>query len=62
MIMDECLMTDECPAFDRERLVCLVRPSDCEFAPRNDAPETDTSEPVSGEGFKARRSVSELPV
>ncbi|HYN29265.1 MAG TPA: hypothetical protein VES95_05270 [Dermatophilaceae bacterium] len=30
---DDCPMTEECPGFDRERRVCLLRPEDCEFAP-----------------------------
>jgi hypothetical protein len=29
----ECLMTEDCPGYDRERQVCLLRPEDCEFAP-----------------------------
>jgi hypothetical protein len=32
-MVDECPMTEECPGFDRERRVCLLRPEDCEFAP-----------------------------
>lgn len=30
---DACPMTEECPGYDRERRVCLLRPDDCEFAP-----------------------------
>ena len=26
-------MTEECPGYDRERTVCLIRPGDCEFSP-----------------------------
>ena len=32
-MLDECLMTEECPGYDRDRRVCLLRPDDCEFAP-----------------------------
>jgi hypothetical protein len=26
-------MTKDCPGYDRDRQVCLVRPGDCEFSP-----------------------------
>ena len=26
-------MTEDCPGYDRERQMCLVRPGDCEFLP-----------------------------
>ena len=26
-------MTEDCPGYDRDRRVCLLRPDDCEFAP-----------------------------
>jgi hypothetical protein len=29
---DDCPMTEECPGYDRDRGVCLVRSGDCEFA------------------------------
>jgi hypothetical protein len=32
---DECPMTEDCPGYDRDRRVCLLRPDDCEFAPAN---------------------------
>jgi len=32
-MIDECPMTEDCPGYDRERRVCLLRPGDCEFAP-----------------------------
>ena len=32
-VIDECTMTEDCPGYDRERQVCLIRPDDCEFAP-----------------------------
>lgn len=38
-MIDDCPMTEECPGYDRERRVCLLRPSDCEFAPADG--ETD---------------------
>jgi hypothetical protein len=31
-MIDECPMTVECPGYDRDRRVCLLRPDDCEFA------------------------------
>jgi len=35
-MIDECLMTEDCPGYDRDRRVCLLRPDDCEFAPAHD--------------------------
>jgi hypothetical protein len=32
-MVDECPMTEDCPGYDRDRRVCLLRPGDCEFAP-----------------------------
>jgi len=32
-MVDECLMTEDCPGYDRDRRMCLLRPDDCEFAP-----------------------------
>jgi hypothetical protein len=32
-MLDECPMTEDCPGYDRDRRVCLLRPGDCEFAP-----------------------------
>ena len=32
-MIDECPMTEDCPGYDRDRRVCLLRPVDCEFAP-----------------------------
>ena len=32
-MVDECPMTDECPGYDRDRRMCLIRPDDCEFSP-----------------------------
>ncbi len=32
-MIDECPMTEDCPGYDRDRQVCLLRPEDCEFAP-----------------------------
>ena len=26
-------MIEDCPAYDRDRQMCLVRPGDCEFSP-----------------------------
>lgn len=46
-------MTEDCPGYDRESQVCLLRPEDCEFAPADrgaapvveapEAPAPDTS-------------------
>ncbi len=32
-MVDDCPMTEDCPAYDRDRRVCLVHPGDCEFSP-----------------------------
>lgn len=32
-MIDECLMTEDCPGYDRDRRICLLRPGDCEFLP-----------------------------
>jgi hypothetical protein len=32
-MVDECLMTEDCPGYDRDGRVCLIRPGDCEFSP-----------------------------
>jgi hypothetical protein len=37
-MIDDCPMTEECPGYDRDRRICLLRPGDCEFAP----PDRDT--------------------
>jgi hypothetical protein len=29
----ECLMTADCPGYDRDLRMCLLRPGDCEFSP-----------------------------
>ncbi len=31
--VDDCPMTEECPGYDRDRAVCLIRPGDCAFSP-----------------------------
>jgi hypothetical protein len=36
-MITECPMTEDCPGFDRDRRVCLLRPADCEFAPDREA-------------------------
>ena len=35
-MLDECPMTEDCPGYDRDRQVCLLRPGDCEFSPADD--------------------------
>jgi hypothetical protein len=37
-MVDDCPMTEDCPGYDRDRRVCLIRPGDCEFSPA----ESDT--------------------
>ena len=32
-MVHDCPMTMDCPGYDRDREVCLVRPGDCEFSP-----------------------------
>jgi hypothetical protein len=32
-MVDECPMTEDCPGYDRDRRMCLLRPGDCEFSP-----------------------------
>jgi hypothetical protein len=32
-MIDECLMTEDCPGYDRDVQMCLIRPGDCEFRP-----------------------------
>ena len=32
-MVDDCPMTEDCPGYDRDRRVCLLRPGDCEFSP-----------------------------
>ena len=54
-MVDECPMTEDCPGYDRDRRMCLVRPGDCEFPPadgeaaaRLEAPEVLTPEASAG--------------
>ena len=51
-VVYECLMTEDCPGYDSDRRVCLIRPDDCEFAPADDeaaprpgAPDAPTPDP-----------------
>ncbi len=37
-MIDECPMTEDCPGYDRDRRMCLLRPGDCEFSP----PDSET--------------------
>jgi hypothetical protein len=32
-MLDECPMTEDCPGYDRDRRMCLLRQDDCEFSP-----------------------------
>lgn len=36
-MLDDCPMTEECPAWDRDARACLVAPGDCEFEAAFDA-------------------------
>ena len=31
-MIDDCPMTEDCPGYDRDRRVCLIRPGDCEYS------------------------------
>lgn len=33
VVIDECPMSEDCPGYDRDSRVCLLRPDGCEFAP-----------------------------
>ena len=35
-MVDECPMTEDCPGYDRDQRMCLLRPGDCEFNPAED--------------------------
>ena len=44
-MLDECPMTEDCPGYDRDRRMCLLRPGDCEFSPADgEAPTFETPE------------------
>jgi len=46
-MLDECSMTDDCPGYDRDRRMCLLRPDDCEFSPADgDTPRRHPGNPV----------------
>ena len=32
-MVDDCPMTEDCPGYDRDRRMCMLRPGDCEFSP-----------------------------
>jgi hypothetical protein len=32
-MVDECPITEDCPGYDRDLRMCLIRPGDCEFNP-----------------------------
>ena len=32
-VIDECPMAEDCPGYDRDLRMCLIRPGDCEFSP-----------------------------
>jgi hypothetical protein len=45
-MIDECLMTEDCPGYDCDRRMCLIRPGDCAFRPADGeaAPTFETPE------------------
>jgi hypothetical protein len=43
-MVDDCLMTQDCPGFDREADVCLVRPDDCPFSPQRSGEREEPTE------------------
>ena len=45
-MLDDCPMAEECPGYDRDRGMCLVRPGDCELSPAvgEAGPALETSE------------------
>jgi hypothetical protein len=49
-VIDDCQMTEDCPGYDRDRRVCLLRPADCEFARADRDPavmvETPEAQPL----------------
>ena len=57
-MIDECLMTEDCPGYDRDRGMCLVRPGDCEFRPADGeaALTFETPEPALRRGFLPREA------
>jgi hypothetical protein len=57
-MIDECPMTEDCPGYDRDRRVCLLRPADCEFAAA-DAKTVPVAE--TPEGSDARRVAGPTP-
>ena len=57
-MIDECPMTEDCPGYDRDRRVCLLRPADCDFAPA-DAEAALVAETPEGSG--ARRDAGLAP-
>jgi hypothetical protein len=32
-MVDECLMTEDCPSYDRDLRMCLIRPGDASSIP-----------------------------
>ena len=30
-MINECLMTEDCPGYDRDERICILRPGDCPF-------------------------------
>ncbi len=54
-MIDECSMTEDCPGYDRELQVCLIRPDDCEFAP------ADAEAVLVAETLEARQPDAAVP-
>lgn len=56
-MVDECPMTEECPGYDRDRRVCLLRADDCELAAvaREPAPVFDAPRVAGASGDEGAR-------
>ena len=46
VMVDECPMTEDCPGYDRDLRMCLLRPDDCEFAPADGRASATVERPV----------------
>jgi hypothetical protein len=59
-MVDDCPMTEDCPGYDRDSRVCLIRPGDCPFLPADgeasmsfEAPEALAPDATTGAAAKA---------
>ena len=44
-MVDDCPMTEDCPAYDRDRRMCLVEPGDCEVSTTDGEAAVDLEPP-----------------